>query len=78
MEKDTVKYIDTITDATKEKEKISTELKLASSIQENSLPNDFPAFPEREDFDLYALMRPAKEVGGDFYDFFLIGYEDTY
>ena len=72
MEKDTVKYIDTITDATKEKEKISTELKLASAIQENSLPNDFPAFPEREDFDLYALMRPAKEVGGDFYDFFLI------
>lgn len=72
MEKDTVKYIDTITDATKEKERISTELKLASSIQENSLPNDFPAFPERDDFDLYALMRPAKEVGGDFYDFFLI------
>ena len=72
IEKDMIKYIDNLTTATKEKERIGTELKLANLIQSNSLPNDFPAFPERDDFDLYALMRPAKEVGGDFYDFFLI------
>lgn len=72
IEKDMIKYIDNLTTATKEKERIGTELKLANLIQSNSLPNDFPAFPERHDFDLYALMRPAKEVGGDFYDFFLI------
>lgn len=72
IEKDMIKYIDNLTTATKEKERIGTELKLANLIQSNSLPNEFPAFPERDDFDLYALMRPAKEVGGDFYDFFLI------
>ena len=72
IEKDMIKYIDNLTTATKEKERIGTELKLANLIQSNSLPNDFPVFPERDDFDLYALMRPAKEVGGDFYDFFLI------
>lgn len=72
IEKDMIRYIDNLTTATKEKERIGTELKLANLIQSNSLPNDFPAFPERHDFDLYALMRPAKEVGGDFYDFFLI------
>ena len=72
MENDTVKYIDNITSITKEKERIGTELKLAKSIQENSLPTTFPAFPEKHEFDLYATMTPAKEVGGDFYDFFLI------
>lgn len=72
IEKDMIRYIDNLTTATKEKERIGTELKLANLIQSNSLPNEFPAFPERDDFDLYALMRPAKEVGGDFYDFFLI------
>ena len=72
IEKDTIKYIENLTTATKEKERIGTELKLASLIQSNSLPNEFPAFPDRCDFDLYALMRPAKEVGGDFYDFFLV------
>lgn len=72
IEKDMIKYIENLTNATKEKERIGTELKLASLIQSNSLPNEFPAFPGRNDFDLYALMKPAKEVGGDFYDFFLI------
>ena len=72
IEKDMIKYIENLTDATKEKERISTELKLANLIQNNSLPSNFPAFPDRDDFDLYALMNPAKEVGGDFYDFFLI------
>nr|WP_051527296.1 PP2C family protein-serine/threonine phosphatase [[Eubacterium] cellulosolvens] len=48
------------------------ELKLASDIQENALPNTFPAFPQISEIDLYACMKPAKEVGGDFYDFFQI------
>ena len=57
---------------TQKSERISTELNLASDIQANMLPNIFPAFPERNDFDIYATMTPAKEVGGDFYDFFMV------
>ena len=49
-----------------------TELNMATEIQASMLPSIFPAFPEREDIDLYASMDPAKEVGGDFYDFFMI------
>ena len=56
----------------KENSRIETELTMASSIQADMLPNIYPAFPERPDFDIYASMDPAKEVGGDFYDFFLI------
>ncbi len=48
------------------------DLSLASDIQENSLPKIFPYLPEREEFDLFASMTPAKEVGGDFYDFFMV------
>ncbi len=65
-------YIAQITAITAEKERIGTELALATRIQADMLPNIFPAFPERPDFDIYAVMDPAKEVGGDFYDFFLI------
>lgn len=52
--------------------RIDGELAFAKAIQLSSLPSHFPAFPEREEFDIYASMRPAKEVGGDFYDFFFI------
>ena len=52
--------------------RIESELNLASSIQADMLPNIFPAFPDRKEFDIYATMDPAKEVGGDFYDFFLV------
>ena len=52
--------------------RIDQELEIAKAIQLSVLPRDFPAFPERTDFDVYASMDPAKEVGGDFYDFFLI------
>ena len=52
--------------------KIEADLALASRIQADVLPNNFPAFPDRTDMDIYASMSPAKEVGGDFYDFFLI------
>jgi serine phosphatase RsbU (regulator of sigma subunit) len=55
-----------------EKERIRKELESAASIQASMLPSDFPAFPDRPEFDVYALMNPAKEVGGDFYDFFMI------
>ena len=57
---------------TAEKERINTELNVATQIQADMLPSIFPAFPEREEFDLYAQMRPARQVGGDFYDFFLL------
>ncbi|MBO6164504.1 MAG: SpoIIE family protein phosphatase [Lachnospiraceae bacterium] len=56
----------------KEKERIGAELNVANQIQADMLPRIFPPFPERKDFDIYATMTPAKEVGGDFYDFFLI------
>ncbi len=65
-------YIAQITQITAEKERIGTELALATRIQADMLPNIYPAFPDRPEFDIYASMAPAKEVGGDFYDFFLI------
>ena len=52
--------------------KTSAELNVATNIQKSMLPCIFPAFPEREEFDIYATMDPAKEVGGDFYDFFMV------
>lgn len=48
------------------------ELDIARDIQKSILPGVFPPFPERRDFDLFAAMLPAREVGGDFYDFFLV------
>ena len=55
----------------KEQERIADELDMAREIQARSLPQTFPAFPDRTEFDLFASMTPAKEVGGDFYDFFM-------
>lgn len=72
MEKSIVQYINDLTKATAEKERISTELNLATRIQSDMLPNIFPCFPDRNEFDIYASMDPAKEVGGDFYDFFFV------
>ena len=68
----TVEYVVEVRRVTAEKERIGTELHMANQIQESMLPSIFPAFPERSEFDIYALMDPAREVGGDFYDFFLI------
>ncbi|MBR2552645.1 MAG: serine/threonine-protein phosphatase [Erysipelotrichaceae bacterium] len=59
-------------DRTKQLSATRSELETANQIQEAMLPNIFPAFPGRSEFDVYASMDPAKEVGGDFYDFFLI------
>ena len=68
----TVEYMDRIVKVTAEKERIGAELALATQIQAAMLPHIFPAFPDRKDFDIFATMDPAKEVGGDFYDYFLI------
>ena len=65
-------YIDNLTRVTAEKERIGAELNIATQIQADMLPRIFPPYPDRSEFDLYATMAPAKEVGGDFYDFFLI------
>ena len=65
-------YVKNLASVTAEKERISTELNLATQIQADMLPRIFPPFPDRKEFDIYASMRPAKEVGGDFYDFFMI------
>ena len=65
-------YIRQITEITAEKERIGTELALATRIQADMLPNTYPAFPDRKEFDIYASMDPAREVGGDFYDYFLV------
>lgn len=72
METDMVNYIENLTAYTAERERIGTELSFAKNIQHSSLPTTFPAFPDRTDFDIYAAMKPAREVGGDFYNFRLI------
>ena len=65
-------YMENLRHVTMEKERISTELSVATQIQADMLPRIFPPFPERKEFELYATMDPAKEVGGDFYDFFMV------
>ena len=72
LSKKTRDYIQQITTITAEKERIGTELALATRIQADMLPNIYPAFPDRAEFDIFASMDPAREVGGDFYDFFLV------
>lgn len=76
MIKDLKSYIENLEEITAEKERINTELLVAQKIQADMLPRKFPAFPGRDEFDIYAKNIPAKEVGGDFYDFFLI--DDTH
>lgn len=72
METDIVEYVENLTLVTAEKERIGAELSIATQIQANMLPGIFPAFPDKPEFDIYATMNPAKEVGGDFYDFFMV------
>ena len=72
MEQDLNDYEENLTRVAADRERINTELSLATRIQADMLPNIYPAFPERPEFDIYATMTPAKEVGGDFYDFFLV------
>ena len=72
MEEEIQLYVENITRITAEKERFGAELALATRIQSAMLPHVFPPFPERREFELFASMDPAKEIGGDFYDFFLI------
>lgn len=72
MEKDIAEYTENLTAITAEKERVNTELSVATRIQANMLPSIFPPFPERKEIDIFATMNPAKEVGGDFYDFFMV------
>lgn len=69
---DVAGHVNAMVESLKEKERLGTELSLATDIQAHMLPSIFPAFPDREEFDIYASMEPAKEVGGDFYDFFML------
>ncbi len=72
MENVIIQYIAHVQRVTAEKERIGAELDIATHIQSSMLPCIFPAFPDRKEFDIYASMNPAKEVGGDFYDFFMV------
>ena len=72
MEDELDRYEEDLTRITSEKERIGAELDMAGQIQEGMLPSIFPPFPGRTEFDIYASMHPAKELGGDFYDFFLL------
>ncbi|MBO4219183.1 MAG: SpoIIE family protein phosphatase [Erysipelotrichaceae bacterium] len=72
MEKDLNNYEEEVISLTKDKERIRTELTLARNLQHDTLPTSFPPFPERPEIDVYAVIDPAREVGGDFYDIFLI------
>ena len=65
-------YIKELTETMAAKERMESELRIAHDIQMDMLPKKFPPFPERSDFDIYATMQPAKEVGGDLYNFFLL------
>ena len=76
MEQDIADSDQRLMKVTAEQERMNTELSVANSIQENMLPNLFPPFPGRSEFDIFATMEPAKEVGGDFFDFFLL--DDTH
>ena len=66
------RFIENLRAETEAKERIQSELRIARDIQAAMLPRIFPPFPDRKEFEIFALMEPAKEVGGDFYDFFLI------
>lgn len=71
MQSSLVNYINELTQTTAKKERIEGELQIARDIQMGMVPRIFPPFPSRKDVDLYASMTPAKEVGGDLYDFFI-------
>ena len=75
MEEDINDYITNLTAVTAEKERIGAELNVATQIQGDMLPRIFPTFTDKKEYELFASMDPAKEVGGDFYDFFIIDEE---
>lgn len=72
MQQELKKYITNLKETTSAKEKIESELRIAREIQMGMIPKIFPPFPNVKQIDLYAMLEPAKEVGGDLYDFFMI------
>lgn len=72
MQSSLVSYIDELTLTTARKERMESEIQIARSIQMGMVPRTFPPFPERKEIDLYASINPAREVGGDLYDYFLL------
>ena len=75
MQRSLKEYIENLKVTTAAKERIESELSIASEIQRGILPNIFPPFPDRSDFNLFATLKPAREVGGDLYDFFMLDEE---
>ena len=73
MQQSLVEYIDELKSTTANKERIESELRIASSIQMDMVPKIFPPFPDRKEIAMYASINSAKEVGGDLYDFFIDG-----
>lgn len=72
MRDDLQRHIEELRETTAARERIESELRIAADIQMSLVPRTFPPFPERDDLDLHAMLDPAREVGGDFYDFFLL------
>lgn len=72
MTDDLKRHIKNLQETTAVKERMQSELRIAHEIQMSLVPKIFPPFPERPEFDIYAILKPAKEVGGDLYDFFFI------
>ncbi len=72
MQKELKSYIENLRSTTAAKERIESELKIAHDIQQGIIPKTFPPFPERSDLDIFGILKPARDVGGDLYDFFFI------
>lgn len=73
MQKSLSTYVNELKETTASKERIESELSIARDIQMGMIPKIFPPYPDRNDVDLHAILKPAKEVGGDLYDFYMDG-----
>ena len=71
MQYSLTRYIDELKTTTAQKASIESELKVAHDIQMSMLPKTFPPYPERDDIDIYGMLKPAKDVGGDLFDFYI-------
>ena len=78
MRDDLREHIEELRATTAARERIESELRIAAAIQLDLVPRTFPPFPERRDLDLHAALVPAREVGGDFYDYVLVDEHHLY
>lgn len=76
MRTDLKRYIADLAHTTAAKERIESEMQIARDIQMGLVPRTFPPFPNRKDMEIYAILEPAREIGGDFYDFFMINQDE--